>query len=512
MPNREQEAGQLNRSEDRVGILTSRRSLLILGLTTIAAAVLRLHLLGAQSLWIDEAASAYFVKLPLGSFLKTLWGYQGNMTLYYFLLRAWVHLGYSEFTIRSLSVLFGVLAVPAIYVLGSRLFDRATGLTAAAFLAVHSFHIGWSKEARSYSLLILLLILTAYFLVRALESARQESFWFAFSVAAALSFYSHIYALLVLVAYGLTLVRPRPFRVDIRALAMAALLFALLCEPLAAFVLKSIVTRSDQINWIMPPTRAEFFGFLELLSGGGIVLILVYFSMSVVALATRVGHTPDEAERWALRLLVLWLVFPPLLMLAATPVKPLFHPGFMLMCVPPLVILAARGIVKLYHAPTYARMVGAAAFVLVITFSLGSIARPPKYPYTVHADWRSAINYILQHQQPGDGAVFFIPNIYPYRYYCERAAKTDSITSSPDVLYPGVPLNEDELRQVTNGRKRVWLIMHLALPVPGVAGHPREVSLIQSTLADTFQLVDKRVFPGEGPITVALYSRQQPLP
>src|SRR6202162_2143518 len=77
---------------------------LILGTVTLVGAALRLHLLAARSLWIDEASSVHFATMPWWPFLRLLWGSQGNMTLYYFLLRAWIHLGDSEFVVRSLSV------------------------------------------------------------------------------------------------------------------------------------------------------------------------------------------------------------------------------------------------------------------------------------------------------------------------------------------------------------------------------------------------------------------------
>ena len=82
-----------------------------------------------------------------------------NMVLYYTLLREWMHFGQTEFVIRSLSALFGIAAIPAVYRLGRRLFDVPTGLIAAALLATHSFHIRYSQEARAYSLQVFLLIL-----------------------------------------------------------------------------------------------------------------------------------------------------------------------------------------------------------------------------------------------------------------------------------------------------------------------------------------------------------------
>src|SRR4029077_18947434 len=101
-------------------VLSAYRLTCLLALVTLIGAVIRMYRLSARSFWIDEAASAYFATMPFWSFLKLLWWYQGNMTLYYFLLLAWVHLGDSEFAVRSLSTLFGILAIPAVYALSSR--------------------------------------------------------------------------------------------------------------------------------------------------------------------------------------------------------------------------------------------------------------------------------------------------------------------------------------------------------------------------------------------------------
>ena len=43
------------------------------------------------------------------------------------------------------------------------------------------------------------------------------------------------------------------------------------------------------------------------------------------------------------------------------------------------------------------------------------------YRITLSADWRSAVNYVLGQEQPSDGAVFYVPNDYPFLYYTHRA-------------------------------------------------------------------------------------------
>ncbi|MGC2186665.1 MAG: glycosyltransferase family 39 protein, partial [Terriglobales bacterium] len=384
----------MNQNSDRATV-SSTHVWLILGIATILGSALRLHSLSARSLWIDEAASISFATLPWRSFLHTLWDYQGNMALYYFLLRAWIHLGDSEFAVRSLSVLFGVLTIPAIYFLGARLFDRATGLTAAVLLSVHSFHVHWSQEARGYSLLILLLVLATYFLVGAMESGSSIGRWIAFTVTAALTFYAHIFAVFVLAAYAVSIAFPRPYRVATRTMVIVAILFEHLVAPMVLFVL--FHHSGSQISWLGRPTLAEIWAFLLLLTGqGGIWLLVIYLFLCGLVLILPAGLIHRDREKWAVRLLLMWLVLPPMVTLVATPIKPLFNARYMVMCVPALVLLAARGLTSLYHGSQARHWAGASVLALAVMLSGWGTHRYFANLAEESTDWRSAAKYILQ--------------------------------------------------------------------------------------------------------------------
>ena len=56
-------------------------------LMVVAGAPFRVHLLEERSLYVDEAASVMFARLPWSDFGRALWGFEGNMALYYVLLR-----------------------------------------------------------------------------------------------------------------------------------------------------------------------------------------------------------------------------------------------------------------------------------------------------------------------------------------------------------------------------------------------------------------------------------------
>jgi hypothetical protein len=260
---------------------------------------------------------------------------------------------------------------------------------------------------------------------------------------------------------------------------------------------------SDQINWVPKPTLSEVLDFLKLLtSQGGILLIVVYLALCALAFWKSGGVHDSGKEVWALRLLGLWLVLPPALTLAATVFKPLFYPRYMVMCVPALVILAARGIVRLSHLPVVKYWVAAAALILVLSLSAwGTRQYFVNFPRET-SDWRSAVGYILHHQQPGDGIVFYIPNYYAYHYYAHRAESQHEVAEAPDVLYPPTPwrpVSRAEVEGDISGRKRVWLILHIE------SADPEKAALVQSTLGERLQLQDTKLFPGEDLITVELF-------
>src|SRR4051812_31435389 len=102
--------------------------------------VVRLRCLAQKPFWFDEAFSVEVARMDWRNFLHLLWWREANMSLYYVLLRIWLHLGQSPFFIRGLSVLIAVATVPAIYWLARLLYDRQVALIAVALFAFNGFN------------------------------------------------------------------------------------------------------------------------------------------------------------------------------------------------------------------------------------------------------------------------------------------------------------------------------------------------------------------------------------
>jgi uncharacterized membrane protein len=126
----------------------------------LAALALQLRGIQQQSIWFDEGWSAFAAAQP--SLLGAAAADATNPPLYYMLLHAAVRgFGLSEFSLRFVSTLFGLLIIPLTYQLGRRVFDEWAGLF-AAFLAVISPLLWWAaQEARMYTLMAVLVLLAA---------------------------------------------------------------------------------------------------------------------------------------------------------------------------------------------------------------------------------------------------------------------------------------------------------------------------------------------------------------
>src|SRR5436190_8547580 len=116
-----------------------RRLPLALGILLVAFG-LRVWGLAAQSFWWDEAYSTMVASQGLRDLPSTLARDDFHPPLHYVLLHFWMRLaGQSEFSLRFVSVCFGVLAVAAAGVTARRFFGRPAGPIAALIFALSPF-------------------------------------------------------------------------------------------------------------------------------------------------------------------------------------------------------------------------------------------------------------------------------------------------------------------------------------------------------------------------------------
>ena len=474
----------------------------------MAAAVLRFCYLGRKPFWFDECFSVEVARLSWQNLLHLLWRREANMSLYYLMLRGWLHFGSSPFFVRSLSAIVSLATLPALFWLARKLFDSRVALIAVALLSFNAYHIRYAQEARSYSLFVLLATLSSGFFVAAFRepSSRNRGTYILASVLAA---YAHLYALLMLAAHCLSLRGPCAKRMGGNGLRRAWIWIGLASLPLVIFAAK---TGAGPIRWIQRPSLRDLLEFAEHISGNaGLPLLLLYAAVCLIAIIPpqkmmRIRTEPDTAEGdwavWRLRFLLVWLLFPVALTLLLSLARPLFLGRYFIFCLPALVILAAAGLARLRGT----WLIGMTLAVMLL-LSLHGAFSYYNHDFDLERDGsEAAANYVLDHAQPGDVILFHIAETrVPYEFFKSlRASRSPSdIAPRPEIIYPrhgdqldyrdftGKPTREF-VQSLASHQPRMWLVLMSNASL----GRPDATTLmLNQILGEAFPRVDGVQFP-----------------
>lgn len=164
--------------------------------------LLRLYRLGSHDLWFDEFFSLSYTKDPqaLGyvrypQSFKLL-----QAPFYYILLEFFIKiLGISEFTLRLPSVIFSYLSIILLFFFAKELFNKKIAIIASLLMGFSPFHLWYAQEARSYSTLLFLGVLSNFFLWKALKNGKNN-LWLFFASTSLAGIYTHYFYLFLFFA------------------------------------------------------------------------------------------------------------------------------------------------------------------------------------------------------------------------------------------------------------------------------------------------------------------------
>lgn len=217
-------------------LLSDRRTYQSISLLIILFSfALRVHHLGARSLWFDESVEYWVASAPLSQILSAAKTALQDPPLYSLLLHVWRYAGHAEFSIRFLSVTFSVLGVLGTLSLARIALGRTESLIAGLLIAVSIPNVRFAQEAGQYALMSCLLIWNLVFLYLLVkrQAWRWSVLWVISGVAAIYSYYGTMLTIgattLVCVVY---LIAQRRHD-QLRRLVVSAGIMGLLSVPLA---------------------------------------------------------------------------------------------------------------------------------------------------------------------------------------------------------------------------------------------------------------------------------------
>jgi uncharacterized membrane protein len=461
------------------GRTITKYGIALLGIV-LAGAFFRVYHLGTQSLWLDEVISVRWSLLSVPQMVQVT-AQDVHPPLYYFLLHYWMTIfGTSEFGVRLLSALFGILAIPMIYVVGRQLFNKQVGLVAALILALSSFNIMYSQEARMYTLMVLLALLSMYFFWRFLQQSNLVSS-VGYVLSTTLLVWTHNYSWFVVIAeniYVVTLLvlsTDRTFR--LRHWAVLQAIVVALFVPWMAVLIQQILRHLATGSSLAPPTIADFIYTFSGYSGT-VVLLVLFLGLSVLSLfgIQKVRGSMDwkaplkalEGYAWEVRIqgaapvyfLAVWVLTVNLIPFIISRFStPIYLDKYTIAASVALYILVAKGIRNINCRYAQIAVIG-----IIVVLSMANLQ--VYYTSITKPQARQAISFIDANLKSGD-VVLVSPDGHSivFDYYNNR---TDAVakplhywgvvgntTNSSET--PSVKDKINEIQSDVSGHDRVWL-------------------------------------------------------
>ncbi len=474
----------------------------------LVAFAARVAWLGQQSLWSDEYITLVRSGAGFGQILADMPVEQ--MPLYFLLLHAWFAVaGSADTALRFPSVIWGVLAVPFVYLLGKRVYGRSVGLLGALFFALNPFQVWYSQDARMYSQLAALSIAMLWALDVGLRDAGRRATWgwLAYVAFATLAVYTHYYAVLGLAVAGLyalgvlwlmrrpsksgplslwervgvrvsgptpgdkTLTRPLPGgEGEVKPAPWQAFLLA---EVAIALLFLPWLPRALGIlsfpGWREPVT-ATVSEFVGLYTFGSSVpaaaapwLNLGALAIYLVGLASLLPRRGTPLSR-GLLLALAAVAVPALAITVLLLKKPDFHPRYFIAATPVYSLILAQGVAAVGRR---VRVAGVVLAAFVIAASLVSLSLWYTDPAYAKAYYKNYLHHILDQAGPSDALLLQGPSQFlARRYGSDSLNRTVNLQSSRLKDQPPSEI-EKVVAEVASQNAVVWLSVEQPL-APGL--------------------------------------------
>jgi hypothetical protein len=460
---------------------------IVVGVLTCAGLIIRAAGITHESLWLDEAYTLLFSRLPFFQ-VFTVGGAHEHPPLYYLLCHVLFGLVPSPLLPRFISMVAGTLLIPLTFLLGRRILSTTAGLVASGFIAVSPLAIWYSQDGRAYALATLFVTASYLCLFRAVGSTSWLR-WALYGACVLASLYTEYTTAFALVAQILFLPRARrPFLLTWIGVVVGYL-------PWISVLVRNTVEVAGDY-WIPSPTldslQATALGFLGAVTpcpsppcsgvsppglgtlGPLLAILVVVFLLSMIVWTVVRPSFPRVV-------LLGWVLLPFAIVLALAPFRSLYLDRVFVDALPAFVLLLVAGLLAL------PRVLGIGLLTIVAAVNLAT--SPLLFTTHSNPDWRSLARDLASVYRKGDAVLYnpgvlrplvesYLPSdwnptrvralwsrvyldVPGWEQYYPLANKTDR----PTRTYVESVLRNRQLRQVARSERNVWL---LSLDYPGL--------------------------------------------
>lgn len=369
----------------------------------LVALIFHSYRLGYASYDLDEAVHIWYAQNSFAQVVEQS-SNDPNPPVYNLVISTWVKaFGVEEVSVRFFSVLMGALGVALMFLIASRNFGLAVGITAALFYCFSPIQFRFTHLARPYSMLMVTVLLSYGALLECLKDPSSRKF-FWYYLATALMIYVHPTSIFNLPAQGIIVLLFH--RDKIRSVIRLALPMIAAVATFGAWMLAIPYFERNDTMWFGPPQWGDmwyvikvFYGYSWLIALQLVLLALFFFKMNT---------EKERSKMMSGILLAVWIIVPFAISVCFSHlVKPVFQDKYILSVQPAMMLLLALTLNEV--GGIIVGRIGAAIVLLVLFVSVNTNPHP-------EGDWRAAVDYVKSIQT--DNSSILIDPWYEHRTFC----------------------------------------------------------------------------------------------
>lgn len=469
-------------SLSKFGMLKQKYVILLLVLILLMGAVFRLYDLSKESLWTDEAFSVHHAQQKtIASISHNVEETEAAPIGYYLVLHYWIRqFGDSEFSVRLLSVIFGLLSLVVFFLLVSLLLNKTIALLSSCLMAASMLQVLYSQEARLYSLFTFLVLVSTYFFSKIILNEKNKksswSYYLFYVVSIIASIYTNYLSVFLIMGYILVIFWNWRWtkKLFVRWIWVHVLV-SLACFSLVPVLLNQFHTLNQglasSINKGVPYLLAQFGLFIFVIPFLTLILLFILILIFKEAILQKLSLISDKLFLAVLILCGLFYLYLATHSLSLFNIPmfrvPITHSYFLVrhsfFLAPLLYVLISYRITKI--KPKLLIVLAILFIIIVNSFSLYVYYHEP-----TKAEWKEAVASINRNNEDnsnvslsstlilldnGGFSNMFILNYYYPLSEIVRMTWSNRSVNGRKSLY----IDEDSLLSLLNGHNDFWLVL-----------------------------------------------------
>ncbi|MFA5155828.1 MAG: glycosyltransferase family 39 protein [Candidatus Omnitrophota bacterium] len=445
---------------------------MMLFLICLLGAVLRLYHWNSYGFWYDEAQWMLIVARGL-SRAVTETVLLTKPPLFAIILYFWKQFFTTEFMLRLVPVIFGIVSVIIIYKAGETASGRKAGLISAFILALSPFHIYYSQELTHYSLTLFCAVCSFYHLLKGLKENRWGN-WLQFALYNLLGLYTnfvYVFFLFSLNTAALFYCLPRRKDVLKKWLVSQAVILLFVSYWVALFLGAFFhYSYPFATSWIPKGSLLRMFQVFRLFNAGynaaslaSHFLVFLFFPLFFAGIARIFKNNRKMAG-----VFLATIFMPVVLAILFSRTAATFTYRNFIFIMPVYYVCVSIGIAGL-------RRLWLPALISYLLFAGSSLINyyHNVFPYYendrfyqpgVHPrkDSRAAALYVIGNFKKGDAVAHVCTStLVPYMYYASVSGIDELREANKDVFANGLTLvawQKDKIARLAKNKKRLWLV------------------------------------------------------